>query len=374
MNGWPRHLTLIAALAVSCLGLIVSLEAAGARQNPPAEAHDPQAAVENATSISNVDVFFATNRRREQIDKPGVRLGGERGDPLSGICRAEFKSIPMLGEIAGKMPFYVPTESADLRLELQDDPEMFWERLTQAVDATALQDVVVFIHGYSYDFERSCGRAAEAQRVLEGQSTVVLFTWPSDGDATGYVSDQTDLDWSVPFLQEVLSQLVERFGRGHVHVLAHSMGSRGVVQALERWKLESDQAPLIGRLVLLAPDLDTQIFVERLPGLLPLAESITLYASGTDTPLKFSHQLNGSPRLGQAGDYLTVADGMETIDVTPAGRYQYLGHEYFYFHPRVGADLVELVTTGRGAAERSGLRPRQPGEQVYWEVIPERDN
>ena len=130
----------------------------------------------------------------------------------------------------------------------------------------------------------------------------------------------------------------------------------------------------MARLVLLAPDLDAQLFVERLPSLIPLAESITLYASGTDTPLKFSHQLNGSPRLGQAGDFLTVAEGMETVDVTPAGRYQLLGHEYFYFHPQVGSDLVELVTTGKRAAERSALRPQERDGQLYWEVIPQEDN
>ncbi len=113
--------------------------------------------------------------------------------------------------------------------------------------------------------------------------------------------------------------------------------------------------------------------MEGLPSLVPLAESITLYASGTDTPLKVSHQLNGSPRLGQAGEFLTVAEGMETVDVTPAGRYQYLGHEYFYFHPQVGADLVELVTTGKSAAERSGLRSEQRNGSTYWEVLPEQD-
>lgn len=339
----------------------------------PEVAADPQEALENAAAIKNVEVFFVTNRRQEKEDEAGIHLGGQRGEPAFGTCRADFKPIPGMGGIAQKMPFYLPTETSDLQIELADDPAVFWDRLESTVQATPLRDVVVFIHGYSYDFERSCDRAAEAQRVLEGQATVLLFTWPSDGDATGYVSDQNDLEWSVPFLRTVLELLTDRFGPEHVHVLAHSMGSRGVVQALEAWRATEREVPLIGRLVLLAPDLDAQSFVERLPALEPLAESITLYASGSDTPLKFSHQLNGSPRLGQAGEYLTVAAGIETIDVTPAGRYQYLGHEYFYFHPQVGADLVELVTTGRSASQRSRLRSRQLGDRVYWEVRPQTD-
>ena len=370
MTRWQRQLAFGTALIVSVSGLFVS-RATGALGDRTQEAEDPQAVIEEAKAVKNVEVFFGTNRLREKLDKPGVHLGGKRGEPLFGVCRVEFESIPVMGEIAHKMPFYVPTEKSKLQIELQDEQGEFWSRFAAVVGANPANDVVVFVHGYSYDFERSCGRAAEAQRVLEGQATVLMFTWPSDGDATGYVSDQTDLDWSVPFLESLLRQLAERFGPEHLHVLAHSMGSRGAVQALEKWSLDQEEVPLLGQLVLLAPDLDAQMFVERLPTLVRLAESITLYASDTDMPLKFSHQLNGSPRLGQAGELLTVTEGMETVDVTPAGRYQYLGHEYFYFHPQVGADLVELVTTGKGAAERSGLRAKQKNDLIYWEVIPQ---
>ena len=61
--------------------------------------------------------------------------------------------------------------------------------------------------------------------------------------------------------------------------------------------------------------------------------------------------------------------GMETIDVSPAGRYQFLGHEYFYFHPLVAADLVTLLSTGAGAAERAGLRPEKRQGMTYWQVV-----
>jgi len=128
---------------------------------------------------------------------------------------------------------------------------------------------------------------------------------------------------------------------------------------------------LMSQLVLLAPDLDSQRFLELLPDLRPLSGDITLYASSNDTPLKFSRKVNGSPRLGQAGEFLTVAAGMETVDVTPAGRYQYLGHEYFYFHPLVVADLLELITTRSGAAERAAPRPRSLNGLAYWEIVAE---
>ena len=156
-----------------------------------------------------------------------------------------------------------------------------------------------------------------------------------------------------------------------MQVLAHSLGSRGIVEALLELKEEGVSEPLMGQLVLLAPDLDSERFLKLLPDLGSLSGHITLYASSNDTPLKFSRQVNGSPRLGQAGEFLTVAEGMETVDVTPAGRYQYLGHEYFYFHPLVVADLVELVTTRSGAAKRSAPRPRSRNGLTYWEIVAE---
>jgi esterase/lipase superfamily enzyme len=121
--------------------------------------------------------------------------------------------------------------------------------------------------------------------------------------------------------------------------------------------------------VLLAPDFDSETFVDLLPRLVSLASKITLYASRNDTPLKVSRQLNGHPRLGEAGEFLTVVDGIETIDVSPVGRYQILGHEYFYFHPRVAADLVLLLSSGARAAERPTLRSKRRDGGSYWEIV-----
>ena len=339
--------------------------AAGARQN------EASAEAKAVKSPQKVSVFFATNRQRLEVAQPGEVFGGQRGEPSFGMCEVEFKPIPGMGAIAQKMPFFLPSESSALRIEEQVHEDAFWDRLAAAATATSTGNVVIFIHGYSYDFERACDRAAEAQRVLEDKATVLMFTWPSNGRPTDYASDATDLDWSVPFLMTVLRQVKDRVGAEHVQVLAHSLGSRGVVEALWGLKTEGVSERLMDQLVLLAPDIDSASFVEVLPDLGTLAEGITLYASSTDTPLKFSRQLNGSPRLGQAGEFLTLAEGMETVDVTPAGRYQILGHEYFYYHPLVAADLVELVTTGNGAAQRTVPRPSSRSGVPYWEIVAE---
>jgi esterase/lipase superfamily enzyme len=270
------------------------------------------------------------------------------------------------------MPLYVADEMRQVRFDRQTDREAFWDQVQGEVERTSSASVVVFVHGYNYGFERHCRAAAELQRTVTGQAVVLMFSWPSNGRPTDYMPDQADVEWSVPLLARLLADLGDRLGSERVQVLAHSLGSRGVVFALERLAGERATRPLIGQLVLVAPDFDAETFVERLPALVPLASGITLYASSNDTPLKASRQLHDSPRLGEAGELLTVAEGMQTLDVSPLGRYEVLGHEYFLFHPRVAADLAALLGEGRDAEDRAGLRPVRSNGLVYWELVGER--
>jgi esterase/lipase superfamily enzyme len=310
--------------------------------------------------------LYLTNRSREARGPVANGYNGDRGEPHFGRCEVEFTPIPIINQVASRLPFYLQSESNVVSRAEQADPLAFWGQLDAGIQGTSSGSVVLFVHGYNYGFERTCRMAAEMQRFLQGKATVVVFSWPSNGRASDYVRDQADIEWSVPLLADFIGQLGDRIGRANVKVMAHSLGSRGVIFALARLGYERRERPLISHLVLLAPDYDSQSFVDQLPELAPLAGGITLYASVNDAPLKVSRQLSGYPRLGEAGGDLTVVAGMDTIDVSPAGRYQITGHEYFYYHPLVTADLVALLGGGVRAAERAGLRPERQGRLRYW--------
>jgi len=344
------------------LPLLLSL-AVSARE--PGEGSTP---VKNKQDAVNVSVWFASNRKRDAAESSADAYTGERGNPHFGRCSVEFEPIPLMNHVAPEVSFHVPTETREVTIASQTDDERFWDGLTAAVEKSDSGTVVLFVHGYNYGFEKTCEMAAEMQRVLRGKAAVLMFSWPSNGLPTDYVSDQADVEWSVSFLADLLTQLGDRLGEANVQVLAHSLGSRGVLFALQRLRAERGKKPVIGPLVLIAPDFDSQTFVDMLPEISSMTAGITLYASGNDTPLKASRKLSGYPRLGEAGEFLTVTAGMETIDVSPAGRYQIMGHEYFYFHPRVTADLVALLVEGKPAAKRSGLRKRKHGGIPYWEI------
>lgn len=316
----------------------------------------------------NARIFYFTNRknRANQNDEPS--FGGDRGPTQYGVCEAEFSPIPVFDSVAQGLPFYLKRETSEITIIPQLQRDLFWEQLDTAVRKTSSGSVVLFIHGYNYGFERTCRMAAELQRSLESIATVVAFSWPSNGLPSDYVSDLSDVEWSVPLLSDSIRQLNQRLGYRKVQLLAHSLGSRGAIFSLLRLKVERSESPFIARLTLIAPDFDSQSFIDMLPIIRPVVDHITLYASSNDTMLKLSRQLSGYPRLGEGGEHLTVVEGAETIDVSLSGRYQITGHEYFFFNPQVVEDLALLLGKGIRASQRPSLVPRERNGSTFWEI------
>jgi esterase/lipase superfamily enzyme len=348
IGAWLVRLVLLAPLAVAAEG--------GPGAGTPSE--------REAATVT-IGVRYLTNRT---VDADGA-YGAGRGTPRAGRCEVQFAPIPVVAEVASSMPFYLPSESKRLRIEEQSDAAAFWAELVTAAGRTSTGSAVLFIHGYSNEFERACRMAAEVQRVLDGEAVVLLFSWPSSGRPLEYSRDQAAVEWSVPWLAETIETLSRRLGPDNTQVLAHSLGSRGIILALNWLSAGRQAAPVIGELVLLAPDYDAQAFAAHVPRLAPLVRGITVYASENDAPLRVSQQLHGLPRLGQGGELRTVVAGVETVDVTPAIRYQVLGHEYFYRHPLVLADLERLLVSGDRAGDRPGLHPGVQDGIAYWEIL-----
>lgn len=310
-----------------------------------------------------VDLLFATTRAQTTDADPANRYGGGRGFLRYGLCSVETSPIPFVESIAERVDFYVPTLDREIVAVTDLEEEQLEEELRK--DGVE-RPIVLFVHGYSYGFARGCRRVSDLQRLLEGRATVLLFSWPSDGNPADYVADQADLEWSVPALTRMIERLADEHGASRIRLVAHSLGTRGVMQALTRLRLERRERPVSSQLVLIAPDYDRDVFLERFPSVRTLVGHVTIYASSKDTPLKVSAGLHGSPRLGQAGEHLTLIEDVDTIDVSTAGRYQINGHEYHYFHPAVARDLVPLLAEGAKASQRPTTQARGRRGEIYW--------
>ncbi|WP_155326456.1 alpha/beta hydrolase [Alkalilacustris brevis] len=222
-----------------------------------------------------------------------------------------------------------------------------------AAGCCGAEDRLLFVHGFNVSFEAGALRAAQLAFDLEFRGTPMYFSWPSQGTVLGYLTDANGVFASRPALVEFL-ELATR-GEGQLHIIAHSMGNRYLLEALEIF-LRDHPDRRIGQLILGAPDVDQSELQVRLPILRDRAERVTLYASSGDRALMASQRVNGRPRAGDmAGAPLGLA-GLDTIDASGM-QADMLGHSYFGMAPPVLADILGMVRLNRPPPERCSTLP-----------------
>jgi esterase/lipase superfamily enzyme len=311
------------------------------------------------------EVAFITLRNRTGDNRAAHFFGDERSSPVFGYCDVSRTPVKPLQPIAENAPFYISDEVLALESIREQPLEALWKDLDEG---PAGLRPLLYTHGYYISFERGCKRASIFQHSLGLARRFLLFSWPSDGAMLNYTRDESDLYWSVSPLAEVLVELADVFGAGGFDVAAHSLGTRGVFLALLLLAgEESRPRPMINHLVLLAPDIDTEIFEQSLDRIRPLAAHITIYVSGNDTPLSVSRQVHGYPRLGEAGTHLDGLEGVDIVDLSDAGVRYPSGHVYHLHHPGVINDLNALLIEGKPARSRENL---ERSGQNTWRLQP----
>ena len=306
-------------------------------------------------------VPFLTLRNKTGSDKAAEYFGGERDTLHAGICELARTPINSLKSISEKAPFQIPDEIVKLDAITELSVEDFWQRMESTANGLA---PVLYTHGFYISFDRGCRRALVLKESLGLEGRFALFSWPSDGAITNYTHDEADLYWSVDPLREVLADMFDRFGKGQVNIVAHSLGTRGVVLALVRLaQVQQDNEPLVNQVVLIAPDIDVGIFKQYLPVITPLARTITVYVSSKDSPLALSRQVHGYPRLGESGTHLEGLTGIEIIDISDIPMRAPSGHVYHLNQDVVVEDLIQIINENKPAAQRRNLK--QNGENQW---------
>jgi esterase/lipase superfamily enzyme len=267
-----------------------------------------------------------------------------------------------------------------LRFEFREDPEKhvvlqrvvrlpegkFFDDLTACVDASAARQAFVFVHGYNIGFDDAVKRTAQIAYDLKFDGAAVCYSWPSHAGLARYTQDEANVAWTVTQLETFLRDVAERTGARRVHLVAHSMGNRALLQAVERMALRGD-GPTFGQVVLAAPDVDAGEFRNRYaPALAQVARRVTLYASSNDQALVASTKIHGYTRAGLSGEHLVVAPGLDTVDVSPIDT-SLIGHSYYGDNPLMIRDLaavigLDLPADGRQWLRRTLLTP----DAIYW--------
>ncbi|WP_120501650.1 alpha/beta hydrolase [Roseovarius sp. EL26] len=296
-------------------------------------------------------VPFMTVRNKTSPNARNPYFGQERSDLKAGWCDIGQRWLGLPTAVADAAPFHIPEEI--LRIEKVRDEAP--GAVIDALETTAADSVpVLYTHGFYIDFEKGCMRATILQENAKLQNKFMWFSWPSDGDLLNYTHDEADLYWSLPDLADTIAEMEAEFGSGQVHLAGHSLGGRGMALALMDVAARHPDVRL-GELVLLAPDMDFEIFSRILPRIRPIVSGITVYVAEADRPLALSTTLHGYSRLGEVGNDVEKLDGVEVIDLSALPVRSPTGHLYHVYNQEVGDDLNQIFNNGKRADERHNL-------------------
>lgn len=316
---------------------------------------------------ATIDVFYATDRQHTGKNDPYTAFGAERGELSFGQAQVTIPRDHKLGKLE---------EPTWWKLEFSPDPakHVTIKSLTPVEGDAFFQSVgrragqgdgqaLVFIHGFNVAFDEALRRTGQLAYDLNFDGAPILYSWPSDGKFRAYMSDANNAEWTRPHLVAFLKSLAACAGVRTIHLVAHSMGNRALLNALDRLVADDHQARF-AQTILTAPDVDVEVFKDLVTRCRTLAARVTLYASKTDTALEVSRAVNGHPRAGDAGNGLVVMNGLDTVDATEIDT-SFIGHGYYGDNRSVLSDLFYAI---RGAApsDRHGLRQTSLGILPYW--------
>jgi len=247
----------------------------------------------------------------------------------------------------------------------------FFSMLNGSVAADPDRSVLVFIHGYWVSFDEAARRTAQLSYDLGFKGAPVLYSWPSAGRLTGYLTDEATIEWTKPHLLNFLHQLADSSGASRIHIIAHSMGNRALVKILDPTSSASSTIglPPFNQIVLTAPDIDTGEFLQLASRIRSTAERITLYASSNDKAISLSKTIHTYPRAGESGDNIVVVSGLDTVDASSVDT-SLIGHFYYAEARAVLSDLYYLIKDGTPPSNRHGLDRRLCSSGEYWAFRP----
>jgi len=233
--------------------------------------------------------------------------------------------------------------------------DAFLTHLDQALIDRNSDSVLLFVHGFNTPFDDALIRSAQlsvdlSRRGIFDVGAPILFSWPSAGALSldHYRGDQAQSLEAAPFLEEFLDLITDNADIKRINIVAHSMGNRILTKALESYAADylerHGREDLEFRIILVAADVDREIF-EATTGVLDnLKANVTIYTSDADRALHVSEIVNNKLRLGDTnGDkpFIRADPYYETVDATGIATELFgLGHNYYSDNPFILGDIL----------------------------------
>jgi esterase/lipase superfamily enzyme len=338
---------------------------------PPRETPPP----EPSPGLAVVPVFFATDRARA-TPSDVLNFGTER-NASSSLNLGRFDvSIPRdhkMGKVERPNVWTFWKEDPKSHLVItsrkQQSYEEFYQDIRSLVGKSTLKEAFVFIHGFNVEFESAIFRTAQISYDLGFDGAPILYSWPSLASLSpvGYSTDAGNADWTAPHLRWFLEDVAAKSGAQRIHLIAHSMGNKALVNALDR--MPASNTRKFSQIVLTAPDIDAGTFVQLADAVKRNGQMATLYASANDAALLASKKLQTYRRAGDISEGVTIVPGIDTIDVSAIDT-NLIGHFYYGDNTSVVSDIFLLLSGGLPPAKRPRLRPAGTPPNRYWRFLP----
>ncbi|SEP45294.1 Esterase/lipase superfamily enzyme [Rhodospirillales bacterium URHD0017] len=324
-----------------------------------------------------IPVFYGTDRARGPDDGPKTYYTGKRGSPAFGIARV---SVPVgtedrkVGQLTGpawwRFEFKADAAKHVILVDVQAlGRDAFVSEVRHSLVSADARDALVFVHGYNVSFEDAARRAAQISVDLKFPGRTLLYSWASAADPKWYTVDEDTIDWSRQHFEAFLRVALIEIGARDVHVIAHSMGNRALMNTLER--LDPQELPpgaaTLSQVIFAAPDIGCDKFVQLAEAFRGRAGRCTLYASSQDVALKASRVLHGYPRAGEAGTSLMIVDGIDTIDASRVDTSLVgLRHSYFGSKRSILSDMSAVIAQRLEPDKRFDLERAGDAARRYW--------
>lgn len=215
---------------------------------------------------------------------------------------------------------------------------------------------MLFIHGYNCSFDDALYRTAQLKYDLKFEGLTFCFGWASRGQVASYPVDESTINWSVTHLEEFIELITKEIKISKLHIVAHSMGNRALIDVIQRWN--EKQKKCVHTVVLAAPDVDAGT-MKNAAAFFTGFKNVTLYSSEKDIAVNISNSVHHYPRAGNSSPPLVLAN-TDTIDVSELKRPIFsLGHSYFAEAFKVFNDMYSLIKDKKPAADRISIKYKQ---------------
>lgn len=333
--------------------------------------------------------FYVTNRSEERTDAAiEKRFGNERGDRLAfGLFDTSIEPSLGLGLLVNPSDWF-QNEEIQIRDVRSLERTEFIEELRDQVLRSPNRSLLMNINGFRERFPSAIRKTAFIAHVLDIDSPMLVFDWPSDQGSTplGYRRAQEIARESGKDLAETIRLIVQDVQPEHFWLLANSMGGEVVVSAFSLLYEDPEFADAeveFEDVVLTAPDVSHEQFNRQFKQeIKAFTRNLTVYVSSNDRALLMSRVLNRSRRLGEstvdpgnpdqseeAADFFEMvepdSDLVTLVDVTPVNRTRNF-HNFSLETPEYFDDLFLKLTNAETPRSRRAYRVRTKDDRTYW--------